>query len=1061
MSSEIRWTGEQADAITAAGHTLLAAGAGTGKTTTLIGKILWHLGLGSGIDERTGKPLPECPAELLCQLPEIVAITFTEKAAYDLKRKLRQAIEQRAPELLWELDRAYVGTIHGFCGQLLREHALRFGIDPGFGILDERETQVELMALIRDLLLRRLSEGDARAEDLVGDTSSIDGYTHQNGPVDLLAAMLRDLRWHGDRYYRRAGGQAGGRADSAAGAGSPIDLQELKRVAGCWDEKDDELLARVERLRSLAAEALGEWHAWLEEENVRDFDAMVLDCRDRLASEAGRPALESIRSRIRLLVIDEFQDTDGAQRDIAFLLGGLAGARLVASHGSLVASPPHTTPKLPTLFLVGDPKQSIYGFRGADIAVWNRVKERLAEFGPPLELTGNFRSDPAVIGFANRASSHAIDTTGAAVEAAGLTSRVGYTPLAPRRRAEGTGAVEWLVAKGRLAEERQEAEAEAVAARIRHLVIDRERGDHEGVQVVDPETGRLRDCQYRDVAVLFRTRGGVDCLAQALAKYGVPFYLAGDAGLTNRLEIADLLNLFRLIANPLDDLAAMAWLRSPFVALRDEVITRIRLANVGRPLLYQAREWLEQSEWFPAPEHARVHAVEQDALRSGLELLDELIKLRSRVPIDQLAHLALERSGYPLHLLLLPQPEPKLANLTRFIRILEGYRNQTLGTFLEMWGRWEDQDLGVPQAPLYSKRDNVVTLSTIHAAKGLEWPVVFLAGVDGAMTDKLSGEVWSDRDLGPVLGINKDDRGVRAVKLCQRRLAEERAEEARIIYVAATRARDRLIIAAPAQADLKDKGRWLWAGVDPTVQVRPEVYEVERPPLPPEPELAWLDDIAGGAIDGALVGAVRRPAIRYFRSATEMMKLRQSRKDWRLMYENGVSPVYMFAPDGPGDGLAPRVRGTIIHGVLEKIEDEAELAELLDVAVGSLDSPELVERLARGTEEREAIEQEIKKVVTSEEWRWYVEGRHWRELKFVQLRTPQKWRIGAFDLYRPGEPEGLIVDFKTQDVSARSVETEARKYALQSLMYRTVAGRLAGPAKLQFHFTGPNVVVPD
>ncbi len=184
----------------------------------------------------------------------------------------------------------------------------------------------------------------------------------------------------------------------------------------------------------------------------------------------------------------------------------------------------------------------------------------------------------------------------------------------------------------------------------------------------------------------------------------------------------------------------------------------------GASLLRQAKNYLDQGDWFDAPEHAEVSAIEREALANGLRVIDDLSRLRSRVPIDRLVEEALDRTGYRLHLLLLEQPKPRLANLQRFIRILEGYRNQTVGTFLEIWARWEGQDLGIPQAPLYSKKDDVVTLSTIHGAKGLEWPVVFLVDNERAITDRKGGTVWSDRVLGPILCPKQDERG----PACQR-----------------------------------------------------------------------------------------------------------------------------------------------------------------------------------------------------------------------------------------------------------------------------------------------------
>ncbi|NIR43459.1 MAG: ATP-binding domain-containing protein, partial [Gemmatimonadetes bacterium] len=120
---------------------------------------------------------------------------------------------------------------------------------------------------------------------------------------------------------------------------------------------------------------------------------------------------------------------------------------------------------------------------------------------------------------------------------------------------------------------------------------------------------------------------------------------------------------------------------------------------------------------------------------------------------------------------------------------MQGYRNHTVGTFLEIWERWEEQDLGIPQAPLYSKGDDVVTLSTIHSAKGLEWPIVFLVDNDVRFSDEHSNNFWSDRALGPVLCPKGSDRGGRTKRLHERATAEERAEEARLLYVATTRAR--------------------------------------------------------------------------------------------------------------------------------------------------------------------------------------------------------------------------------------------------------------------------------
>jgi ATP-dependent exoDNAse (exonuclease V) beta subunit len=321
---EMRWTDQQAAAITAHGHVLLAASAGTGKTTTVVGKILWLLGLDVGVRDSDGEPLPRCPEP--CQLEEIAAITFTEKAAYDLKGKLRKEIERSegAEALRWEIDRASIGTIHAFCGELLRDHSLRLGIDPTFRVLDERETTLQQEEIVRDVLMTALEARDPLAVSLV-KRFHLNRRGRARGAVDQVVGVLRDVRWRARRYEewtRRVGGNR---------ELDPDRLQQLAREDGREEEAD--ALQGVDRaafdysaaLYRYAFLAQRRWLAWLEDENVRDFDSLILDARRLLTRESTRPALEDIRRRFRILIIDEFQDTDTVQRDIAFAIAGLDG----------------------------------------------------------------------------------------------------------------------------------------------------------------------------------------------------------------------------------------------------------------------------------------------------------------------------------------------------------------------------------------------------------------------------------------------------------------------------------------------------------------------------------------------------------------------------------------------------------------------------------------------------------------------------------------------------------------------------------------------------------------
>ena len=806
----VHWTDEQAAAVTARGDVLLAASAGTGKTTTVVGKILWMLGLEAGL--RGDPPTELAPCESPCRLDQIAAITFTEKAAYDLKRKLRSEIEasERGDELRWEIDNASVGTIHGFCAELLREHALRLEIDPTFRVLDERETRVHQDELLRDLLKGALADAEPEARALVRRFKGMYDRTHQSGAIGNIREVMRDIRWHSRRYARwiRSGPDGDQQLD-------PGLLWEIAAGANLADPDpdgrghDEEALRIATYLYRYAYRALGQWLSWLEVENLRDFDSLILDARRLLTRPGTRPALEAVRSRYRILIIDEFQDTDAAQRDIAFAIAGLEPD---------VENPPTQRPQL---FLVGDPKQSIYRFRGADIGVWNDVRASLGRTGELLDLSHNFRSEPQVVDFVNRVCGPVMSQRADELRDLSPRSAVEYVPLRAAVGRTPAGGLEWLV-NDKNGNDVKLAEARLIASRIRQLV------DSEVVR--DPETGKCRPCQYSDVAILARTRSVLRGLEDGLRQYDVPFYNSSAGDLTDRQEILDVLTALRLVDNPSDDLRAFAYLRSPFVGLRDEVLTRLRIdaqvkAAARRPaFLEQARAYLTLVESgkmkpFPAPESAQVHEVEVWALREGLEAIDQAHLLVDRADHGEILGRVLEKTGYRLHLLLREHAPEALANIERFQALLEDYRHLPLGGFLRLWDRWGEQDTGIPQAPLTSQDDIAVTLSTIHTAKGLEWPVVILAGTRSGPDSgrRLSGTYWSDSSLGPVYMGNQKERGARSVRAFESALAEDHAEEARLLYVASTRARDRLIISGPTE---KPTGyaEWLQSGLDEAVE---------------------------------------------------------------------------------------------------------------------------------------------------------------------------------------------------------------------------------------------------
>jgi hypothetical protein len=262
------------------------------------------------------------------------------------------------------------------------------------------------------------------------------------------------------------------------------------------------------------------------------------------------------------------------------------------------------------------------------------------------------------------------------------------------------------------------------------------------------------------------------------------------------------------------------------------------------------------------------------------------------------------------------------------------------------------------------------------------------------------------------------------------------AEEARLVYVAATRARDRLAITGP-EAVPNSYLQWLAAGADRTV-VSPHTRAAELMPVPPAPavSLAWLDRLEPAPLP-ALAGPLTEPPLRYLTSATELMTRESDPELWELRYRHGVEPARAFAPEATAGEVSARLRGTVIHGVLERFPPgpleqaalEEELAALLDEVVGELDTPELEPVLLRGHAYRAALEQEIARVVSGEAWRHLTGGEHYRELRFIHLALRREVRFGAFDLHRPGA--GRRRDRRFQDAPDRRVAGAAGRRGLR------------------------------
>lgn len=977
-------------------HLLVAAGAGTGKTYTVVQKILYLLGAPittrDGREHRVATPL---------RLADIAAITYTNKAAAELKGKLREALRAAGRRAeAYEVDTARVGTIHAFCGDVLREFALRSGRPPQLALLDEAGESALRDDVVRETLLAALeTPAPAGLDQLLARRS-----------VETVRSWVRRLLGDGDAL----------RALGARGDG----LTEEERT----------LVALAESARERLEKRLGD-------AGQMDFDRMISWTRDLVRDHAD--VRRALQRRVRVLIVDEFQDVDPVQRELAYLL----------------AEPESGRADTTRLVLVGDPKQSIYRFRRADVTVWRGVERDFRERGQGevIQLDESRRSVPALLGFVDDAIGTLLDAP--VTDAGALRDfEVPYAPLAATRTAPaGEPAVEMLVVPpdadgtARRADDVRRAEARAVARRARELHDD-------GVR-------------WGDMALLFCGWGSVETYIAALDEARVPRYVLRGDGFWSLREVLDVLVALRAIASPEDDRALLGFLRSPMVGVADETLLSIA-RQAASPV------------WRELGRVTLADAGERALLDRGLDVVRRLAALRDRIPLATLVERLLAETAYLAHLRLLEDDGPqRIANVRKLVRIAGGMRESGVSDLLSLADEARELRVREGSARLHGEGDDVVTITTVHSAKGLEWPVVFwcdLVRVATNDTDPLL--VHGDRLALNDPDAGKDEQPARWTALKQELALERQAESKRLWYVAATRARDRLILGGiPIGTGGRLGGSpagWLKArypALDDGVAVIEyrsrggAAFEAEvrvAEPVAETTEAAVPEPLPVGdpaALTRALAPVVV-PAGRMRHSATELIALeRCGRRHW-LRYVLGLRE-----PDAPARGGAEELdaisRGLIVHDVLERVREEDEVAALLEEAIGRWDPGAPPPEGARGARYREQLAEEIALVREHPEYRAVADrpGAR-RELPFLFVERPGAWFEGKLDLAAPDDGSGAgyaIVDVKTSRCDAEVARRKAEQYAAQRAVYvravEAIAGGRVGTFAFQYSRAGVQV----
>ncbi len=852
-------TGQLAPTENLGAHVFLAAGAGSGKTRALVERYV------------------RCLADPRLRLDQVVAVTFTEKAAAEMKERVRQRCRELAQTdgraRFWRerergLENAPVSTIHSLCAQILRENAVAAGVDPSFEVLDEeraellREEVVEQAVLLRAeespnmrLLLGALGFDDLCAEfvrwlnhrdqwqDINPDDRAFEratvayinawrkrvvaalGRAVQGLTPEALAQETAKGKQIAEELLNAFNTYAAAKGSSAKGETLAQALASIKPllilreiVKGRGGKKGGAVAAALRRLREplksapqydedvelFAAQASAAFFSELrvvaeaydrakEELPALDFDDLLVRCRDLLRDN---PAVRAkyVR-RIRHLLIDEFQDTDRIQRELLWYLAG-------AQPG---AAGPRFPPRGARLFVVGDEKQSIYRFRRADVSVFSETREQFRACADErclcAELNNNYRSTEALVhGIINPMFSHpALMGTGEPED----PHEARYMPMTAQRRLPARApALDLIVAlpppdaedKPSLDQVR-EIEAHAVAQRILEL--------HGTLAVEDPERGKRRRARYADFAILFRASTPMPIFERALREHNIPFHSVRGRGLYHQQEVRDLINLLLAIDRPEDAVALMGFLRSPMVGLSDE--TLYWLARDGG-LLAGVRRVERGATNDGALRH--IAPEELARLRRGLEVLAHLREVKDRLPASELLRRAMELTGYTAALAGLFAGKQRVANVRRVIEVAAEFDAAGDMLLCDLANYLRDLVTREPReaaAPIFAENADVVTLTTIHSAKGLEWPIVIVADLGRDERPSGAGKVLLHPSAGFVLR-GEDAAGERKWPLLYREAKEREErlsayENRRLFYVACTRARDHLVLSGSAKSE--------------------------------------------------------------------------------------------------------------------------------------------------------------------------------------------------------------------------------------------------------------------
>ncbi len=1035
------------------------AGAGTGKTTILVKRIIEIVRTGRArLVEIAAITFTEKAAgELLHRVRSELEDTLAGESDPKVRERCEMALE--------DVERAPISTIHGLAGQILRERPLEAGVDPGFTPLDaiaaefateeaweawlpgalERNPLPARRALLLGIDLRNIQKlgkfllehrerlGPATMEERAPPDTN--GLLARWANIDeQLQALAHSCRDSGDRAFaqihclKKLLPEA--RALASSGNQELLEhflLQELsiKPKHGNktnWSPKED--CDRVKELFQKLADLKAAWASALNHEAVRNlvawlggfvehaladrrkrgvltFQDYLVECRDLL--QRNFEAREYFQNRFRYLLLDEFQDTDPLQVEIAFFL---AEERPEARDWRRVRLQPGK------IFIVGDPKQSIYRFRRADIELYEEVRERMESPDDILGIRKNFRCVPETIDWINR-------TFGILIQKpSDGRYQSGYVPLEADRFPAGVSTVRDLKAgfTPETADKARKEEAERLADLLFEVTGFSGRGG--ALQVGDKKTKELRPATWRDIGILFPATTGIWIHEEVLRQRGIPYHLEGGREFFRRQEVAGVLHSLEALDRPEDQQALAAALKSAVFGYTDADL--VELIAAGGRLGYL----------FDPP-----------AGLGGMPIAESLLFLRTlheernRLPMANLVGRLLDDTGASCASALRRRgglaASQNLKKLVEFARRFDGedITGASFGRFSRWLRRMASSDAKEEESPTFEERDDVVRLLTIHKAKGLEFPVVILINLVG-------GERFRDRFIwtGGKLEVRLANSGGRDplqtagfedAKDWEKK--RQRAERIRLLYVASTRARDYLFISRIAREGREE------GGLLHHLMEHPAREEVKPAPAPTGVEAAGRDEGLQD-ITRLYQEIESRPAeIEKEYKSTKIVKPSELHGD--LGDDRKKETARDGLPPESGKALA---FGTAVHRALEAADLSSkgnELRRLSSRMAMETGIPELADEVFQNASR--ALQAEVLQRARGSPCVR-------REMPFLTDIDEKTTVGGVIDLVFEEKGSFTIVDYKTDRIGAEEVSARVEVYREQITLYARAVAKITG-----------------